>query len=49
MGLKVMITCHSNCFNCSAGMNSRWHPEIGEKQPCYLPYGKADGTAWPTA
>jgi hypothetical protein len=22
-------------------MNSRWHPEISEKQPCYLPYGEA--------
>jgi len=28
-------------------MNSRWHPEISAKQPCYLPYGKADGTASP--
>jgi len=53
MGLKVIITNHSTSFNCSAGMNSRWHPEISEKQPCYLPYGKtlqggqADGTASP--
>jgi len=45
MGLKVIITSHPTFFNCSAGMNSRWHPEISEKQPCYLPYGKADGTA----
>jgi len=47
MGLKVIITSHSTFFNCSAEMNSRWHPEISEKQPCYLPYGKADGTASP--
>jgi len=47
MGLKVIITSHSTFFNCSAEMNSRWHPEISEKQPCYLPYGKADGTAPP--
>jgi len=47
MGLKVIITSHPTFFNCSAGMNSRWHPEISEKQPCYLPYGKADGTASP--
>jgi len=40
MGLKLTITSHSTCFNCSAGMNSRWHPEISEKQSCYLPYGK---------
>jgi len=47
MGLKAIITSYSICFNCSAEMNSRWHPEISEKQPCYLPYGKADGTASP--
>jgi len=47
MGLKVIITSHSTFFNCSAGMNSRWHPEISEKPSCYLPYGKADGTASP--
>jgi len=40
MGLKVIITSHSTFFNCSAGMNSRWHPEINEKQPWYLPMGK---------
>ena len=45
MGLKVIITSLSTFFNCSAEMNSRWHPEISAKQPCYLPYGKADGTA----
>jgi len=47
MGLKTIITSYSICFNCSAGINSRWHPEISEKQPYYLPYGKADGTASP--
>jgi len=47
MGLKVIITSHSTFFNCSVGMNSIWHPEISEKQPCYLPYGKADGTVAP--
>jgi len=47
MGLKVIITSHSTCLNCSAGMNSRWHPEISEKLPCYLPCGKADGAASP--
>jgi len=46
MGLKAIITSYSICFNCFAGMNSRWHPEISKKQPCYLPYGKADGTAF---
>jgi len=34
-------------LNCSAGMNSIWYHEISEKQPCYLPFGKADGTASP--
>jgi len=29
-------------------MNSRWHPEISEKKPCYWPYGKVDGTASPS-
>jgi hypothetical protein len=47
MGLKIINTSYSTCFNCSDGMNSRWHPEISAKQPCYLPYGKADGTACP--
>jgi len=47
MGLKVIITSHSTFFNCTAAMNSRWHPKISEKQPCYLPYGKADSTASP--
>jgi hypothetical protein len=47
MGLKVIITSYSTFFDCSAGMNSSRHPEISEKQPCYLPYGKADGTAYP--
>jgi hypothetical protein len=48
MGLKATITSHSVFFICSAEMNSRWHPEISEKQPSYLPYGKADGTASPS-
>jgi len=47
MGLKAIITSYSICLNCSAGMNSIWHPEISEKQPCYLSYGKADDTASP--
>jgi len=47
MGLKAIITSYSICFNCFVGMNSRWHPEISEKQACYLPYGEADGTASP--
>jgi len=41
MGLKVINTSHSPFFNCSAGMNYRWHPEISEKKPCCLPFGKA--------
>ncbi len=45
MGLKVIITSHSTFFNCSAGMEYRWHPEIRAKQPCHLPYGKDDGNA----
>jgi len=48
MGLKVIITNHSTFINCSDEMNARWHSEISEKQPCYLPYGKADGTAFPS-
>jgi len=47
MGLKAIVTSLSTFCNYSAGMNSRWHPEISEKQPYYLPYGKADGTASP--
>jgi len=50
MGLKAIITSYSSYssyFDCFAVMNSRWHPEISEKQPCYLSYGKADGTASP--
>jgi hypothetical protein len=47
MDSKVIITSYSTFFNYSAGMNSRWHPEISEKQPFYLPCGKADGTASP--
>jgi len=47
MSLRAIITSYSTFFSCSAGMNFRWHPEISEKQPCYLPCGKADGTASP--
>jgi len=31
MGLKAIITNYSICFNCSAGMNSGWHPEISKE------------------
>ncbi|OQY13597.1 MAG: hypothetical protein B6I30_02660 [Desulfobacteraceae bacterium 4572_187] len=43
MDLKAIITSYSICFNCSVGMNSRWHLKISEKQPCYLPCGIAGG------
>jgi len=34
-------------FWCLNGSHYRWHSENRKKQPCYLPYGKAEDVASP--